>query len=138
MISFYYFIRTRIFDPNSTDFNFIETNHDLDFTKSHQAVLGYDWSVTPNFRLKVETYYQHLFNVPVEENESHRSLINEGADFYLTRLDSLVNKGTGKNYGVEFTVEKFLSKSYYFLVTTSILDSVIWSLAIVFINTSPV
>ncbi len=120
---FYYFIRTRIFDPNSTDYSYIETNHDLDYTKSHQVVLGYDWSVTPNFRLKVETYYQQLFNVPVEENKSHRSLINEGADFYLSRIDSLVNKGKGKNYGVEFTVEKFLSKNYYFLITTSIFDS---------------
>jgi outer membrane receptor protein involved in Fe transport len=50
-------------------------------------------------------------------------LINEGADFYLSRIDSLVNKGTGRNYGIELTVEKFLSKNYYFLITTSIFDS---------------
>ncbi|WP_373564720.1 hypothetical protein [Sphingobacterium sp. E70] len=35
----------------------------------------------------------------------------------------LVNKGTGRNYGVELTVEKSLSKGYYFMATTSVFDS---------------
>ena len=37
--------------------------------------------------------------------------------------DSLVNAGTGKNYGVEFTLEKFFSNNYYFLVTGSLFES---------------
>ncbi len=120
---FYYFVKTRIFAPNSSDYSYIETNHDLGFTKSNQFVLSYDWSITSNFRLKMETYYQLLFDVPVEEKESYVSLINEGAGFYLARIDSLVNRGTGKNYGIEFTLEKFLNRNYYFLITTSLFNS---------------
>jgi outer membrane receptor protein involved in Fe transport len=37
--------------------------------------------------------------------------------------DSLQNNGTGENYGLELTVEKFLSKGYYFLFTASLFDS---------------
>ena len=33
------------------------------------------------------------------------------------------NKGTGENYGVEFTFEKFFSSSYYVMLTTTLYDS---------------
>jgi hypothetical protein len=35
----------------------------------------------------------------------------------------LVNDGTGYNYGIELTIEKFFSKNYYFLMTTSLFQS---------------
>jgi outer membrane receptor protein involved in Fe transport len=35
------------------------------------------------------------------------------------REGNLVNKGTGKNYGVEFTIEKFMSKNYYLLFNST-------------------
>jgi hypothetical protein len=34
-----------------------------------------------------------------------------------------VNKGTGRNYGVEMTLERFFTNNYYFLLTTSLFDS---------------
>ena len=37
--------------------------------------------------------------------------------------DSLVNSGTGRNYGVELTIEKFFSDGYYGLFTSSLYDS---------------
>ncbi len=43
--------------------------------------------------------------------------------FVAPEQDSLVNNGTGRNYGVELTVERFFHESYYFLVTTSLFDS---------------
>ena len=46
-----------------------------------------------------------------------------GAGSYNNSAHNLVNEGSGRNYGIEFTLEKFLSKGYYFLVTTSLLDS---------------
>jgi hypothetical protein len=50
-------------------------------------------------------------------------MVNAGADFGVPTIDSLKSKGVGENYGVEFTIEKFLDKGYYFLFTTSIFDS---------------
>ena len=86
-------------------------------------VLGYDYLLNPNLRIKIETYYQYLYDIPVEQKESTFSLMNYGADFYLNRVDSLVNEGTGKNYGIELTFEKFFYKNYYFLITASLFDS---------------
>ncbi len=101
----------------------VSTNKDLDFTSSHHFVFGYDYLITKNFRFKFETYYQHIYNVPVEQTPSHHSMLNYGADYYVPHFDSLENVGTGRNYGVEFTWEKFFSNNYYFLITTSLFES---------------
>jgi len=37
--------------------------------------------------------------------------------------DVLSNEGTGENYGVELTFEKFFSSNYYFLITSSLFES---------------
>lgn len=113
-----YFIGSRLEDGR-----YIQTNADLGLTKSHQYVLGYDASVTENTRIKFETYYQSLFDVPVERRASSFSLLNAGATWGLNTKDSLVNKGTGKNYGIEFTLERFFSKNIYYLATVSLFES---------------
>ncbi|UXX80357.1 TonB-dependent receptor [Reichenbachiella carrageenanivorans] len=99
------------------------TNDNLGFTRSHHVVLGYDRNLSPSWRLKVETYIQYLFDVPVEQVSSSYSILNEGADFEFEERGSLVNEGTGRNYGAEVTLEKFFSNSYYLLMTASLFDS---------------
>ncbi len=100
-----------------------ETNHDLKFTRSNHYVVGYNHLFGNNFRVKAESYYQQLYDVPVKVGFPEFSMLNGGADFGVPAEDSLVNQGTGHNYGVELTIEKFLSKGYYFLLTTSLFDS---------------
>ena len=103
---------------------FEETNRDLDFMKSHHFVVGYDVRLGGDWRIKAEAYYQDIFDVPVEGNVlGSYSAINEGGDFVFDERGSLVNDGTGFNYGVELTIEKFFSKGYYGLLTTSIYNS---------------
>ena len=114
----FYFHKTTL-----TDGSKIETNYDLDFSKSNQYVFSYDYLINKNLRLKIETYYQHLHNIPVEKKESFYSIINYGTEFYAMRQDSLINKGKGKNYGLELTFEKFLSNNYYYLITASLFES---------------
>lgn len=114
----FYFVETRL-----PDNSYIKTNKNLKFTKSNQAVLGYDFLLAQNLRLKLETYYQFLEHIPVENKASAFSIINYGSEFYQSRVDSLTNKGTGENYGIEFTFEHFLSNNYYFLITTSLFES---------------
>ncbi len=99
------------------------TNTDLGFMTSHHFVVGYDKNFGTNWRLKSELYYQSLANIPVESTPTSYSVINEGADFVFQNKGSLVNEGTGTNYGVELTLEKFFSKGYYLLMTTSLYDS---------------
>ncbi|HRC33310.1 MAG TPA: TonB-dependent receptor [Bacteroidia bacterium] len=115
---YFYFIETR------TGLNqFTQTNRNLSLTKSAQAVVAYDFKFRKDFRIKLETYYQHLFDIPVEKRSTSYSLINEGADFALSTRDSLVNNGTANNKGLEITIEKFYSHGYYFLFTSSLFQS---------------
>lgn len=98
------------------------TNEDLGFTKSNHFVLGYNLAISNVTRMKIESYYQQVSNVPVLDN-SYFSMANFGADFSFPAVDSLVNKGKGKNYGLEFTLERNFSKGYYYLLSASLYDS---------------
>ncbi|MGZ4057860.1 MAG: TonB-dependent receptor [Bacteroidia bacterium] len=100
------------------------TNKNLDFTKSQHFVLGYDYFATKNLKFKTEVYYQYLWNVPVYVVPSSVSMLNSGATFSrFLPLYSMVNKGTGYNYGIEFTVEKLFHKHYFFMYSASLYDS---------------
>ncbi len=99
-------------------------NKNLDFSKAHHIVLGWDLQHSRFLRFKTELYYQYLWNVPVYAKPSGISLINRGATF--TRffpLYNMQNFGTGYNYGVEFTVEKLFSKHYFIMYSASLFDS---------------
>ncbi len=106
-----------------SDGQYAETNKDLGYTRSHQVVLGHDWNINEHLRMKTELYYQYLYDVPVEQSPTSFSLLNSGAGWGVWAYDSLVNEGTGSNYGLEMTFEKFLSKGYYYLITASLFDS---------------
>jgi hypothetical protein len=99
------------------------TNKNLDFTKSHHFVMGYNIQPFTDWRIKAEVYYQYLFDVPVNNFSSDYSILNTGASFKLDLEDNLVNTGSGKNYGVELTIEKFFSQGYYGLLTSSVYNS---------------
>jgi hypothetical protein len=99
----------------------IEPNKDLGLLKAHHYVLGYEKRFTKNLMAKIEVYYQALYDLPVENNDtSFYATINEGLDF---RYVDLVNEGTGKNYGIELTLERFLDNNYYFLINGSLYNS---------------
>ncbi|HYG40105.1 MAG TPA: TonB-dependent receptor [Cytophagales bacterium] len=98
-----------------------QPNKDLGFTRAHHFVIGYDRMLSDNLHLKLETYYQHLFNIPIVNNpNSNYAIINEQYSF---PEDTLANKGTGKNYGVEVTFEHFLNNGFYFMLTGSLYQS---------------
>jgi hypothetical protein len=118
MPRFYYFMQTRLDDGT-----YIMTNQNTELLKSHQWVMGYDKLFSENTRFKTEVYYQSLYDIPVTESIPEFSIINTGDDFGGLFPDSLTNNGTGTNYGLEFTMEKFLSKGYYFLATVSLFES---------------
>ncbi len=103
---------------------FEQTNKDLEFTRSHHFVVGYDVKLGNNWRAKLEAYYQDINNVPVERFASSFSTLNIGDDFgFPNDVFNLENTGTGSNRGVELTIERFFSKGFYSLITTSIFDS---------------
>ena len=104
---------------------FYETsNKDLEFTRNQHFVVGYDLKLKNNWRAKIEIYYQHITNVPVEPFSSSFSVLNLGANFgFPEDVFNLQNTGTGANRGIELTIERFFSKGFYGLLTTSVFDS---------------
>lgn len=103
------------------DGSIIEPNKNLGLLKADHYVIGYEKRLNENLRAKAEIYYQNLYNLPVENNiESTYATINEGSDYMFVPL---VNKGKGRNYGIEATLERFFNNHYYFLINGSLFDS---------------
>lgn len=104
--------------------NLVQSNRNLDMTRSAHYVIGYDLRFADKWRAKVEVYYQDIDKAAVEKTPSGYSSLTEGASFGFTvDKNSLVSTGTGFNQGVEFTLEKFFSKGYNLLFTTSLFES---------------
>ena len=114
-------VRNGVLTPNTTR---ALDNINMDFSKSQHAVLSHDFFMSKQFKLKTEVYYQYLWNVPVYAVPSSVSTLNRGATF--TRfypIYSMVNTGTGENYGVELTLEKLFHKHYFFMLNGSLFES---------------
>jgi hypothetical protein len=103
--------------------NKIIHNKNMDFTKSIHTVLGYEKMFSKNLQVKTEVYYQHLYNIPVTITPTAFSLINQGSGFARFFPDSLQNTGTGTNYGIELTIQKFFDQSFFYLFSGSLYDS---------------
>ncbi|MBN2774281.1 MAG: TonB-dependent receptor [Prolixibacteraceae bacterium] len=98
----------------------IMPNKKLDFNKSHHFVMGYEAQLNDNLFLKIEPFFQKLVNIPVVP-DSYISTINLKETYGFNQ--TLVNSGSGKNYGVDVTLERFLNHGLYYLFTASVFDS---------------
>lgn len=94
-------------------------NAALDFIKSHHFLFSYVYRISEDMNLKIEPYFQPLYNVPVSDTGAY-SILNRTA-FYMTEI--LESKGKGRNYGVDLTFSKYLTKGMYYMVTASLFDS---------------
>ncbi|MDZ4204080.1 MAG: TonB-dependent receptor [Bacteroidales bacterium] len=115
-----YFLRKLVDTINN---KYVLSNQDLDLSRSLHLVAGYDRLLGEKLRMKIETYYQHLYNLPVAEERPEYSSILTGGSYGYWVYHYLENKGTGRNYGVEFTLEKFLNQGFYYLFTASLFDA---------------
>lgn len=95
-------------------------NEDLKLMKSSHVVLGYSRVIAENIHLKLEVYYQYLYDVPILDSTSYFSALNFSSGY---TSDLLSNEGTGDNYGLELTLEKYFSNDYFFMMTGSFFNS---------------
>ncbi|NNF02038.1 MAG: TonB-dependent receptor, partial [Bacteroidia bacterium] len=101
--------------------NTSKPNTDLGFSRSTHYIIGLHDDIGKGWTVNTELYYQDLFDVPVSNDpNSTFSTINliEG---YVN--DTLVGIGTGKNYGIEITIDKKLIKEYYLQFSSSFYNS---------------
>lgn len=107
-----YFVKTQSTGDESV-------NKNLDFTKAHHLMLSFAYKMLNNMSLRVEPYVQFLYDVPVMRDSSF-SVLNRD-EFFVE--NTLVNKGCGRNIGVDIIWERALSKGLYYMVTASLFDS---------------
>ncbi len=103
------------------DGSFTTPNKNLGLTKAQHFVLSYDINVSTFTHIKTEIYYQQLFNIPISQDVNNTFSMLNSVDGYSSL--SLVNKGLGKNYGLELTLERFLHNNFYYLLSSSLYES---------------
>ncbi|NLA15176.1 MAG: TonB-dependent receptor [Bacteroidales bacterium] len=101
----------------------IYPNKFLDMTRSHHTVAGYQIRLSPSTRFKAEAYFQYLYNIPVDLYEPYYSVINLGGMNFDKYGRVYVSDATGYNYGIELTLERFLSQGWYYMATASLFES---------------
>lgn len=116
----YYVYTYHLIDNNG---NKVYHNKNMNFSKAVHGSLGYEKAFNNGISVRTEVYYQYLYDVPVTVQPSSFSVINQGSGFARFFPDTLKNTGTGRNYGIELTVQKYFSKSFFFLFSGSLYDS---------------
>lgn len=99
-----------------------QANKDLGLSKSAHFVVGHNWNFNKHTSFKVEAYFQHLYNLPSDSSAKLNS-INVTDVFDYQGISNVTNDGTGRNYGVELTLERFLHRDLYYLFTVSLYES---------------
>ncbi|HEX2629577.1 MAG TPA: TonB-dependent receptor [Chitinophagaceae bacterium] len=96
-------------------------NKQLGFNKAHHYVVSYNQRVAKNLIVKAELYYQSLFNIAIDMNDTSTFAVINHEDQYI--LDPLQNKGKGKNYGLELSIERYLQDNFYLTLSQSFYQS---------------
>lgn len=94
-------------------------NLDLKLTRADHFIVGYEKMFGDDIQVKSEVYFQKINNLPVSENPQKYWPPSFG-DLYQ---DTLANIGESRNYGIELTVQKFFTNSYYLMFTSSVFDA---------------
>lgn len=105
-------------------------NSDLDFLKAVHYAVSYSEKYFDNWQIKTELYYQDLYRIPIAKDTLNSryntgflatySALNASSGIDYFEMDS---KGTGRNYGIELTIEKFFEEGWYLLSTNSLYEA---------------
>jgi len=96
-------------------------NENLGLSKSQHFVLAYEKRLNVQTKLKVEAYYQDLFDIPVRrDGATDFSALNMLEGFIR---EPLINDGTGENYGIELGVDKYFNGEFFYLSNLSLYQS---------------
>ncbi len=101
---------------------YADGNENLDLMKSSHYVVGYNYILSEDALIKIESYYKDISLAPVEKNAaSSYSFLNTGTNFGAVdgRGVELISKGLGHTYGAEFSLIKNFSAGYYITATAS-------------------
>jgi hypothetical protein len=108
-----------------------KTNKDLDVLKAFHTIGGYETSLPLKMRLKAEVYYQYLYSIPVEmDSNTAFSMLNTQNIYSLAEINKpLSSTGTGRNYGIDLSIERPFANNYYVMVSGSLFRALYTSYA---------
>ncbi|MEL6538953.1 MAG: TonB-dependent receptor, partial [Bacteroidota bacterium] len=95
-------------------------NADLRFNKAHHINLAWHHRQSEQWQLGVEVYYQHQYNLVVGAEVPVSRVAANNALFEQWQLN---NGGTGRNYGIEASIERSFNQGFYFLANGSLFDA---------------
>lgn len=107
----YYFIKDDFGNANNKSLKLMKANH---------LVLSFSTVLSNYLQLKIEPYYQKLNHVPVVP-DSYISTLNIEDNLFFN--ESLISGGTGRNYGIDITLDRHLHNGLYYQLTASLFDS---------------
>ncbi len=94
------------------DNNDVLINKNAKYQRSNHYTTGFEYLPNDGLRLTVEGFYKKYSNVPVS-NRNGISLSNLGTDFTLLGNEAVTTNGKGKAFGLEFFVQKKLTKNFF-------------------------
>ncbi|MFT4644453.1 MAG: hypothetical protein ACI8ZX_000856 [Planctomycetota bacterium] len=96
-------------------------NVNLEMIKSHHLILAYDITFLKNYHLKLEPYFQYIYDAPVSSDLNNTLyLLNERSGY---AEEEMLSKGNGINYGIDFSFEKYYTKNWFAMLNASLFSS---------------
>ena len=89
--------------------------------KSHHFVMLFEKRFQQNIRVRMEPYFQWLYQIPVSADPNSSFSIINSDDYFVAH--ELINSGLGKNIGIDLAIEKSFSNGLFFLISGSLFDS---------------
>ena len=96
-------------------------NQNLDMSKAHHFLLSWMHRFSDKVNLRVETYYQYLYDLPVENDINSTYCVLNRREYYVDK--ALNNEGKGRNYGIDVTLERYMSGGWYGMINGSLYKS---------------
>jgi hypothetical protein len=95
-----------------------QPNLDLQLAKMQHAIVGIQQAIGQGFNVNLEGYYQYSNGQPVGTAPNSGYWLFNQRDNYGTQ--EMISEGQARNYGVDATVEKAFSRSFFVLLTGSL------------------
>jgi hypothetical protein len=105
---------TYLYQATNSVGDIVLPNKNLGLAKAIHYIIGYKGKVFTNHRLRIEAYYQQLYNVPVDSFTFSTINLEE-----LSELRALTNEGTGQNYGIDIGFERYTDNGLYYIFNSS-------------------
>lgn len=90
-------------------------------TQSQQVALRHNWTLSDQWVLRSELFYQNLYNVPVAADPALPFSLLNSSEYFST--SALKNEGKGRNQGIELGLERYMHQGWFMVASLSISDA---------------